>query len=37
LPEQSFVMDFIVDVGRNRGWKVRRFYDIDEAMQWLAS
>ena len=37
LPEQAFVMDFIVDVGRNRGWNVRRFYDMNEAMQWLAS
>lgn len=36
LPEQAFVMDFIVDVGRNRGWKVRRFYDMDEALKWLA-
>jgi hypothetical protein len=35
LPEQAFVMDFIVDVGRNRGWKVERFYDMDEALQWL--
>jgi hypothetical protein len=25
-----------VDVGRNRGWKVQRFYDMDEALQWLA-
>ena len=37
LPEQAFVMDFIVAVGKNRGWNVRRFYDLDEAMQWLAS
>ena len=37
LPEQAFVMDFIVAVGQNRGWKVRRSYDIDEALQWLAS
>jgi hypothetical protein len=36
LPEQAFVMDFIVAVGRNRGWKVERFYDMDEALQWLA-
>lgn len=35
LPEQAFVMDFIVDVGRNRGWKVQRFYDMDQALQWL--
>jgi hypothetical protein len=37
LPEQVHVMDFIVSVGQNRGWTVRRFYDIDEALQWLAS
>ena len=37
LPEQGFVMDFIVSVGRNRGWKVQRFYDMDEALQWLAA
>jgi hypothetical protein len=30
-------MDLIVSVGQNRGWAVRRFYDIDEALQWLAS
>jgi hypothetical protein len=30
-------MDFIVSVGQNRGWDVRRFFDIDEALQWLAS
>ncbi len=37
LPEQVYVMDFIVTVGRNRGWNVQRFFDIDEAMEWLAS
>jgi hypothetical protein len=37
LPEQVYVMDFIVTVGRNRGWNVRRFFDIDEALEWLAS
>jgi hypothetical protein len=37
LPEQVPVMDFIVSVGRNRGWNVRRFIDMDEAMQWLRS
>jgi hypothetical protein len=36
LPEQVGVMDFIVSVGRNRGWTVRRFLDLDEAMRWLA-
>jgi hypothetical protein len=36
LPEQVYVMDFIVSVGQNRGWKVRRFLDIDEALRWLA-
>jgi hypothetical protein len=36
LPEQVYVMDFIVAVGQNRGWTVRRFYDIDEALHWLA-
>jgi len=35
LPQQAFVMDFIVDVGRNRGWKVQRFFDMEEALQWL--
>ena len=37
LPEQVYVMDFIVSVGQNRGWNVRRFFDIDEALRWLAS
>ena len=37
LPEQVFVMDFIVTVGGNRGWTVRRFFDIDDALEWLAS
>lgn len=37
LPEHAYVMDLIVSVGRNRGWTVRRFYDFDEALQWLAS
>jgi hypothetical protein len=37
LPEHAYVMDLIVSVGQNRGWTVRRFYDIDEALQWLAS
>jgi hypothetical protein len=37
LQEQVYVMDFIVTVGRNRGWNVRRFFDIDEALEWLAS
>ena len=36
LPEQLFVMDFIVTVGQNRGWNVRRFLDFDEALKWLA-
>jgi hypothetical protein len=36
LPEQAYVMDFILSVGQNRGWKVRRFLDIDEALRWLA-
>ena len=36
LPEQTFVMDFIVSVGQNRGWTVRRFYELDEALQWLS-
>jgi len=36
LPEQVDVMDFIVSVGRNRGWAVRRFLDMDEATRWLA-
>jgi hypothetical protein len=36
LPEQVYVMDFIVSVGQNRGWAVRRFFDIEEALQWLA-
>lgn len=35
-PEQVHVMDLIVTVGRNRGWNVRRFLDMDEAIQWLA-
>jgi hypothetical protein len=30
-------MDLIVSVGQNRGWTVRRFYHIEEALQWLAS
>jgi len=37
LPGQVYVMDFIVSVGQNRGWNVRRFFDIDEALEWLAS
>ena len=37
LPEHAYVMDLIVSVGENRGWTVRRCYDIDEALQWLAS
>ena len=37
LPEQIDVMDFIVSVGRNRGWTVRRFLDMDEAPRWLAN
>jgi hypothetical protein len=37
LPEQVYVMDFIVTVGRNRGWNVRRFFDLDEALEWLAA
>jgi hypothetical protein len=37
LPEQLDVMDFIVSVGANRGWIVRRFVDMEEAMQWLRS
>ena len=36
LPEHVYVMDLIVSVGQNRGWTVRRFYDFDEALQWLA-
>ena len=36
LPDQAFVMDFIVAVGQNRGWTVQRFYDLDQALQWLA-
>jgi hypothetical protein len=36
LPEQLYVMDFIVTVGQNRGWNVRRFLDLDEALKWLA-
>jgi len=35
LPEQIPVMDFIVSVGGNRGWNVRRFVDMEEAMRWL--
>jgi hypothetical protein len=35
LPQQAFVMDFIVAVGQNRGWKVQRFFDMEEALQWL--
>jgi hypothetical protein len=35
--EQLFVMEFIVTVGQNRGWNVRRFVDIDEALKWLAA
>ena len=35
LPEQVYVMDFIVTVGQNRGWNVRRFFDLDEALSWL--
>jgi hypothetical protein len=35
-PEQVYVMDFIVTVGRNRGWTVRRFFDLDAALEWLA-
>lgn len=35
-PEQVDVMDFIVSVGRNRGWTVRRFLDMDDALRWLA-
>jgi len=37
LPDQVDVMDFIVSVGGNRGWAVRRFLDMDEAVQWLHS
>ena len=37
LPDQVPVMDFIVSVGSNRGWKVRRFVDMDEAKQWLGN
>lgn len=37
LPEHVPVMDFIVSVGTNRGWNVRRFLDMDEAKQWLGS
>lgn len=36
LPEQVPVMDFIVSVGSNRGWKVARFVDMEEARQWLS-
>lgn len=35
LPGQADVMDFIVSVGRNRGWTVRRFLDMEEAVQWI--
>ena len=35
-PGQEDVMAFSVMVGRNRGWDVRRFFDFDEALQWLA-
>lgn len=37
LPEHGPVMDFIVSVGTNRGWKVRRFVDMEEAKEWLRS
>jgi|SRR5687767_14543392 len=37
LPAQVYVMDFIVSVGQNRGWNVRRFFDMEEALQWLAN
>ena len=36
LPQQVDVMDFIVAVGRNRGWIVQRFFDMDEAVRWLS-
>lgn len=35
LPEQDDVLSFMVRVGQNRGWKSRRFFDVDEALQWL--
>lgn len=35
LPEQDDVLSFMVTVGHNRGWNSRRFFDFDDALQWL--
>lgn len=34
--EQVDVMSFIVRVRQMRGWESRWFFDMDEALQWLA-
>jgi hypothetical protein len=35
--EQADVMSFIVRVRQMRGWKSECFFDVDEALKWLAS
>jgi hypothetical protein len=35
-PHQDDVLGFMVEVGRNRGWMVRRFFEMEEALLWLA-
>lgn len=34
--EQEHVMSFIVRVRQMRGWQARWFFDMDEALKWLA-
>ena len=34
--EQADVMSFIVHVRQMRGWKAKWFFDMDEALKWLA-
>jgi hypothetical protein len=36
-PEQASVMSFIVRVRRMHGWEAQWFFDMDEALKWLAS
>lgn len=35
--EQADVMSFIVRVREMHGWKAQWFFDMDEALKWLAS
>ena len=34
-PEQDNVMAFMVSVGHNRGWTVRCFLEMEDALAWL--